>query len=88
GDDGALPDDVRLAARFTETTLAHAPEADALRNEVVARWGNDAVVSLAYAILSGRAYPTLKYALGYGKTCVRVRVAGEDTPVPALAHAP
>ena len=43
-------------------------------------------MSLAYAILSGRAYPTLKYALGYGKACVRVRVAGEDAPVPALAH--
>jgi hypothetical protein len=87
GDDAALPDDVRLAVRFTEAALAHAAEADGLRDEIVARWGTDAVVSLTYAILSGRAYPTLKYALGYGKTCVRVRVAGEDTPVPALARA-
>lgn len=86
-DDAALPDDVRLAVRFTEATLAHAPDADELRDEIVARWGNAAIVSLAFAILSGRAYPTLKYALGHGRTCVRVKVAGEDTAVPALAHA-
>jgi hypothetical protein len=86
GDDANLPDDVRLAVRFSEAAIAHAPEADALRDEIVARWGNDAIVSLAFAIMSSRAYPTLKYALGYGKTCVRIKVAGQDTPVPALAH--
>jgi alkylhydroperoxidase family enzyme len=83
----AMPNDVRLTVRFTDAVLAHAAEADELRDEIVARWGEDAVVSLAYGILSGRAYPTLKYALGYGKACVRVKVAGEETPVPALAHA-
>ena len=30
-------------------------------------------------------YPTLKYALGYGKTCSKVVVAGRDAPV---AHLP
>jgi hypothetical protein len=86
-DHDALPDDVRLAVRFTEAALAHAPQADVLRDEIVARWGHDAVVSLAFAILSGRAYPTLKYALGYGKTCTRVNVAGETVPAAAHAHA-
>jgi hypothetical protein len=84
---GAMPQDVRLVVRFTEAVLAHAPEADGLRGEIAARWGNDAVVSLAFAILSGRAYPTLKYALGYGKTCTRVHVAGEAVPAAAPAHA-
>jgi hypothetical protein len=87
GDDDAMPPDQRLAVRFTRAVLDHDPEADALRDEVVARWGDDAVVSLAYAILSGRAYPTLKYALGYGRACVRVQVGGEETPVAAFAHA-
>jgi hypothetical protein len=34
-------------------------------------------------------YPTLKYALGYGKTCSRVTVAGEAAPFerPALMAA-
>jgi uncharacterized lipoprotein YbaY len=86
-DESAMPDDVRLAVRFTDAALAHAPEAEHLREQIVTRWGNDAVVSLAYAILSGRAYPTLKYALGYGKTCARIEVAGQAMPVPALEHA-
>jgi alkylhydroperoxidase family enzyme len=84
-DDAAMPEDARLAVRFTDAVLSHAPEADELREQIVARWGEDAVISLAYAILSGRAYPTLKYALGYAKSCVRVKVAGEETAVPALA---
>jgi hypothetical protein len=54
-DHDALPDDVSLAVRFTEATLAHAHEAGTLRDEIVARWGNDGVVSLAFAILGGRA---------------------------------
>jgi hypothetical protein len=29
-------------------------------------------------------YPTLKYALGYGKACSKVVVAGVATPVAAL----
>ena len=32
---------------------------------------------VALAITTARMYPTLKYALGYGKTCTRVTVAGE-----------
>ena len=85
-DENAMPSDVRLAVNFTTLVLARAPEADNLRDEIAQRWGDDAVVSLAYAILSGRAYPTLKYALGYGKTCRRIAVAGELTPVPEFAH--
>jgi hypothetical protein len=86
-DHAGMPDDVRLAVRFTQASLAHAPEADALRDEIIARWGNDAVVALAFAILSGRAYPTLKYALGYGKTCTRVEISGEAVAAAAPTHA-
>jgi hypothetical protein len=85
-DTAAMPEDVQLAVRFTDAVLAHAREADELREAIVARWGNDAVVSLMYSILSGRAYPTLKYALGYAKTCVRINVAGEAVPAGELAH--
>jgi alkylhydroperoxidase family enzyme len=77
GDDAALDDDVRIAARFTRATLAHAPAADELRDAIVARWGPRALVSLAFAIAAARLYPTIKYALGHGKTCQRVLVAGE-----------
>ena len=43
------------------------------------RWGRRALVSLAFAITAARIYPTVKYALGHGKACMRVVVGG--TPV-------
>ena len=39
------------------------------------------MVTLAFAIASTRVFPTLKYALGHGHVCTRVRVAGRDTGV-------
>ena len=32
---------------------------------------------MAFAITAARFYPTLKYAMGFGKACQRVVVAGE-----------
>jgi hypothetical protein len=51
--------------------------ADELRDEIVQRWGKRALVSLAFAITASRLYPTLKYALGHGRACQRIVVAGE-----------
>jgi len=75
----AMPLDVALAWKFTRATLAHDPSADAFREAIVARWGRRALVSLAFAITAARIYPTVKYALGHGKACVRVVVG--DTAV-------
>ena len=80
-DFAAMPYDVALAARFTEASLRHAPEADDLREEVVRRFGKRGLVSLAFAMVAARIFPTLKYALGYGRSCTRVTVGGEPRPV-------
>jgi hypothetical protein len=80
-DFAAMPYEVALAARYTETTLRHAPEADDLREEVLRQWGKRGLVSLAFAIVSSRLYPTLKYALGHGRTCTRLTIGGETRPV-------
>lgn len=77
-----MADEVRLGVRFARTVLAHSPEADDIRDEIVRRWGPRALVSVAFAITAARFFPTLKYAMGYGKACQRVVVAGE-TIVPA-----
>jgi hypothetical protein len=77
----AMPYDVALAARFTEATLRHAPEADDLREEVVRQWGKRGLISLSFRILAARMYPTLKYALGHGQACTRLRIGGETRPV-------
>ena len=76
-----VPDDVMLAVRFAETSLRHAPEADDLREEILRRFGKRGLVSLAFAMTAARLYPTLKYAMGHGRACVRVTIAGETRPV-------
>src|SRR5262245_11643706 len=79
----AMPADVALVWNFTRATLAHDTTADEYRDVIVNRWGRRALVSLAFAITAARIYPTVKYALGHGKACMRVVVGG--TPL-ALDH--
>ena len=86
-DVAAMPDDVALAWRFTRATIDHDPTADEYRAEIARRWGPRAVISLAYAILASRTYPTVKYAMGHGKTCQRIVVAGAPAPLSAIVPA-
>jgi hypothetical protein len=78
-DVAAMPDDVGLAWRFTKAVLAHDAAADDYRAVIVERWGQRAVIALAFAITTARIYPTVKYAMGHGHACMRVVVGG--TPV-------
>ena len=75
----AMPPDVALTWKFTRATLAHDAAADEYRDAIVNRWGRLALVSLAFTITAARIYPTMKYALGHGKACMRIVVGG--TPV-------
>jgi hypothetical protein len=81
GDLRAMPDDVVLAYRFAKASLAHDAAADELRAEIVKRWGQRGLISLAFALASSRVYPTMKYALGHGKACTRLTIAGKALPV-------
>ena len=75
----AMPPDVALVWRFTRATLAHDADFDQYREAIVKRWGRLALVSLAFTITASRIYPTVKYALGHGKACMRIVVG--DMPV-------
>jgi hypothetical protein len=86
GDLASLGPDARLAVLFARAVLAHDPEADVLRAQVRERWGRRGVIALAFGLVSARAYPTLKYALGFAKTCSRVVVAGDPVSVQQQAH--
>ena len=79
-DAAAMPDDVALAWRFTRATLDHDPVADEYRQEIVRRWGPRAVISLAFAMVASRIYPTVKYAMGHGKTCRASSSAARRSP--------
>lgn len=81
-----LSDGVRLSVEFTKAVLARDPAANELRRCIVERFGRRGLVSLAFAILSSRLYPTLKYALGYGHTCSVIHVAGTPVLTPQRAH--
>lgn len=76
-DAARLPDAAALGLRFADAVLRRDPGAEGARQEVLRRWGKRALVSLGYAVTAGRLFPTLKYALGHGAACARVRVAGE-----------
>jgi len=81
GDQAAMGQDAALGYRFAKAALAKDLEAgDATREEVVRRWGQKGLVALSMALTTARMYPTLKYAMGYGKACSKVVVAGEDAP--------
>lgn len=75
-DPDAMPPDVALVWRFTRATLAHDSAADHYRDLIVQCWGPRALVSVAFAITAARIYPTVKYAMGHGKACMRVVVGG------------
>jgi hypothetical protein len=68
--------DAALAWRFTRATLDRDPAAGDYRNEIIKRWGPKAAVSLAFAIVTARLYPTVKYAMGHGQACTRIIVDG------------
>ncbi|HEX4741895.1 MAG TPA: hypothetical protein VH353_11240 [Caulobacteraceae bacterium] len=87
--EAAMGEDAATAWRFASAVLEkRLDEADAARDAVLARWGEKGLVALSLTLTTARMYPTVKYALGYGRACSRVTVAGETAPAvrtPALA---
>jgi hypothetical protein len=82
GDEAAMGETAALGWRFARASLARDMEAcDPLRDEIVRRWGRKGLVAIGLNLTSVRMYPTLKYALGHGKTCSKVVVAGVAAPV-------
>ena len=85
GDEAAMSPEVALGVRFARAVIAHDAEADRWREEIVRRWGPRALIALTFAIMTAQLYPTLKYALGHGKACTRVVVAGQPVTPRQLA---
>ena len=83
-DEKAMSPEVAWGSLFARAVLARdIDESDRLRAEILKRWGPRGLVSLAFTISASRVYPSVKYALGRGRACTQVRVAGADAP---LAH--
>lgn len=86
GDLAAMGEIASLGWRFAHGSMTRDMEAvDPIRDEILRRWGRKGLLAVSLAITTGRMYPTLKYAMGYGKACSRVTVGGNPTPVAHLA---
>jgi hypothetical protein len=84
GDVAAMGETAALAYRFAQASLDRDIEAaDPLRDDIVRRWGQKALVAIALSLTTARMYPTLKYALGHGKACSKVVVGGESASISA-----
>jgi len=82
GDATTMPPDAALGFRFARSVLERdIAEGDRLRGEVVSRWGRKGLVSLALTIAASRVFPGVKYALGHGHACTRVRVGSAETHI-------
>jgi hypothetical protein len=81
GREDAMDADTLLGYRFARGVLARASQADDLRGEIVRRFGARGLISLAFGIAGSRMYPTLKYALGHGRACRAVVVAGQTEAI-------
>jgi len=84
----SLPYNAGLVVRFAEFVLIRSPEAEQLGEEIRALWGEAGLHTIAFAISSYRVYPTIKYALGYGKTCSRVMIDEVAVTPSSVLHQP
>lgn len=87
GDRESMSADVRLAFDLARATVTRDPACVELSEAVKRRWGMRGAVSLAYGIVAAQSYPTFKYALGHGRACLQVTVAGEPMRPHELQHA-
>jgi len=85
-DFAAMSTDVALGVRLAEA-VAGATATDQVRAEILARFGEAGLTSLALGIASARIFPTLKRTLGYAQHCERLNVGGEIVSMDSTEHA-
>ncbi|MDZ7669829.1 MAG: hypothetical protein U5Q16_10545 [Gammaproteobacteria bacterium] len=85
-DFAAMNTDVALGVRLAEA-VAGATAADQVRAEILARFGEAGLTSLALGIASARIFPTLKQTLGHAQSCARLNVRGEIVHMVGREHA-
>lgn len=65
---------VGLGFRFAQAAINDLPEANDLREEIIAGYGKEASLAAAFAAATSRAYPVLKRALGKGSACAVLNI--------------
>jgi AhpD family alkylhydroperoxidase len=72
------PADVALGFRYGEA-IAQGVMADEMRDQIRAKWSEQGLIELAFAIATARFYPALKRGMGFAHTCERVVVEDRVT---------
>lgn len=69
----ALPAELADVHRYATSVLEHADDAE-LRETLRARYGDEGLIELGYAMASAKVFPVVKRSLGYAVSCSRVDV--------------
>jgi len=70
-----LPGDAQDVYQFTEAVVNLDEEKAApLRERLRARWGEEALIELSFAIAAARVFPTVKRGLGYATSCALIEI--------------
>lgn len=85
GDRSRMSETTDLGYRFAESVAGGMSDAETLREAIVQRWGEKALVDLSLALAVGRVFPMTKRAMGYARTCQKVRLHGREVHVPNAA---
>ncbi len=73
--------DTGLGFRFAEAAIRDGEELQSLREEILEKHGQKAVIAASYAAATCRAFPVMKRGLGHGNACRAVRVDGHTIHV-------
>ena len=77
GDTASLSEENRLAYDFAHAVATGDFRAEELRPMIERNWGKAGLAELALEIATVRAYPAMKRALGYARTCQRGVIGDE-----------
>lgn len=69
-----LPNDLKEVYEFSESVMAHSEECETLRESIRARYGEEGLIELAFALASAPVIPTIKRALGYATSCSKATI--------------
>ncbi|MEM7028322.1 MAG: hypothetical protein AAF629_01925 [Chloroflexota bacterium] len=73
-----LPLELATVYHFTQAVIGQTGTEDQYRTDIVSQWGEEALVELALAIASARAFPIIKRSLGYATRCSLVEIQVKD----------
>jgi hypothetical protein len=83
----AVSEETRVAFLYARHSLRRTPEAEALREQVLRRYGRRVLSRLAHHVTLVHSYPVLKSLLGHARSCTRVYFPGDREPVRPAATA-